>query len=141
MPNPFETAKVQLQEAARIASLDVNYIERLKIPDRHVEVSIPVIMDDGTQTIFTGFRSQHNNARGPYKGGIRYHQQVNLDEVRALSFWMSSRLPGMNLTWNISLSMRFFDSFTFLCTSGVRDTPFSLEISCTVSSPSIPSLL
>jgi glutamate dehydrogenase len=57
-----------------------------------VEVSIPVIMDNGKQKIFKGFRSQHNNARGAYKGGIRYHQDVNLDEVRALSFWMSFKM-------------------------------------------------
>lgn len=89
MTNPFETAIKQLEEAAQIAGLDKNRIERLKYPDRYVEASIPVIMDSGEQKIFAGFRSQHNNARGPYKGGIRYHQQVNLDEVKALSFWMS----------------------------------------------------
>jgi len=87
--NPFETAKSQLEQAAEIARLDKNKIEQLKNPDRYVEVSIPVKMDSGEQKIFKGFRSQHNNARGPYKGGIRFHQDVNLDEVRALSFWMS----------------------------------------------------
>ncbi len=89
MINPFETAKSQLDAAARLARLDADKIERLKHLDRYVEVSIPVEMDDGKQKIFTGFRSQHNNSRGPYKGGIRYHQDVSLDEVRALSFWMS----------------------------------------------------
>jgi len=87
--NPFETAKAQLEAAAKLAQLDVDKVEQLKNPDRYVEVSIPVILDNGEQEIFTGFRSQHNNARGPYKGGIRFHQDVNLDEVRALSFWMS----------------------------------------------------
>jgi glutamate dehydrogenase/leucine dehydrogenase len=72
MNNPFESAKLQFDQAMAIANFDVNLIERLKIPDRYVEVSIPVIMDDGLQKIFTGFRSQHNNSRGPYKGGIRY---------------------------------------------------------------------
>jgi glutamate dehydrogenase/leucine dehydrogenase len=62
-----------------------------------VEVSIPVIMDNGEQKIFKGFRSQHNNARGAYKGGIRYHQDVNLDEVRALSFWMSFKNAVINV--------------------------------------------
>jgi len=89
MQNPWETAVKQLEEAAQIAGFDKNKIERLKQPDRYVEVSIPIIMDSGEQRIFKGFRSQHNNARGPYKGGIRYHQNVDLDEVRALSFWMS----------------------------------------------------
>jgi glutamate dehydrogenase/leucine dehydrogenase len=95
--NPFETAKSQLEQAAKIAKLNKNKIERLKYPDRYVEVSIPVIMDSGEQKIFTGFRSQHNNARGPYKGGIRFHQDVNLDEVRALSFWMSFKNAVVNV--------------------------------------------
>jgi glutamate dehydrogenase/leucine dehydrogenase len=95
--NPFETAKEQLQKAAELAGLDKDKVEQLKHPDRYVEVSIPVKMDSGEQKIFTGFRSQHNNARGPYKGGIRYHQQVNLDEVRALSFWMSFKNAVVNV--------------------------------------------
>lgn len=89
MNNLFETAIQQLEQAASLAGLDKNIIEQLKVSDRYVEVSIPLIMDDGSQHIFTGFRSQHNNSRGPYKGGIRYHQDVNVDEVRALSFWMT----------------------------------------------------
>lgn len=89
MTNPFDSAKQQLQTAADTAKLDPKKIQQLMQPDRYIEVSIPLEKDDGTQQIFTGFRSQHNNARGPYKGGIRYHQDVNLDEVRALSFWMS----------------------------------------------------
>jgi glutamate dehydrogenase/leucine dehydrogenase len=95
--NPFETAKQQLEAAAKIANLDSNKVEQLKSPDRYVEVSIPVMMDNGQQKIFIGFRSQHNNARGPYKGGIRYHQDVNLDEVRALSFWMSFKNAVVNV--------------------------------------------
>jgi glutamate dehydrogenase/leucine dehydrogenase len=87
--NPFQSAITQLEEAAGVAKLDKKKIEQLKRPHRYSEVSIPVEMDNGEQKIFTGFRSQHNNARGPYKGGIRYHQHVSLDEVRALSFWMS----------------------------------------------------
>lgn len=97
MINPFETAKSQLELAAKIANLDKNKVEQLKSPDRYTEISIPVVMDDGSQRIFTGFRSQHNNARGPYKGGIRYHQQVSLDEVRALSFWMSFKNAVVNV--------------------------------------------
>ena len=97
MTNPFETAKSQLEAAAKIAGLDKDKVEQLKSPDRYVEVSIPVKMDSGEQKIFTGFRSQHNNARGAYKGGIRYHQDVNLDEVRALSFWMSFKNAVVNV--------------------------------------------
>jgi glutamate dehydrogenase/leucine dehydrogenase len=97
MTNPFETAKFQLDQAASIAALDPKMVERLKYPDRYVEAAIPLIMDSGEQKIFTGFRSQHNNARGPYKGGIRFHQQVSLDEVRALSFWMSFKNAVVNV--------------------------------------------
>lgn len=95
--NPFETAVSQLQNAANVAKIDADFIERLKHPDRYVEASIPIKMDNGTQRIFTGFRSQHNNARGPYKGGIRYHPQVSLDEVRALSFWMTFKNAVVNV--------------------------------------------
>ncbi len=87
--NPFESAINQLESAAKIANIEEDIIARLKAPDRYVEATIPVRMDDGSQRIFIGFRSQHNNVRGPYKGGIRFHPQVNLDEVRALSFWMT----------------------------------------------------
>ncbi len=97
MNNPFESAKAQLDAAAMVSNADANIVEQLKNPDRYIEVSIPVSMDDGTQKIFSGFRSQHNNARGPYKGGIRYHQDVNLDEVRALSFWMTFKNAVVNV--------------------------------------------
>lgn len=89
MNNPWENALAQIEAAAALGGFEREFIDRLKFPHRYVEVSIPIKMDDGTQRIFTGFRSQHNNARGPYKGGIRYHEQVNLDEVKALSFWMT----------------------------------------------------
>lgn len=97
MTNPFQSAKKQLQAAADKAQLDPRRVAQLMVPDRYIEVSIPVEKDDGTQQIFTGFRSQHNNARGPYKGGIRYHQDVSLDEVRALSFWMSFKNAVINV--------------------------------------------
>src|SRR3989344_5790920 len=97
MNNPFENAKKQLDLAAGIASFDPNFIARLKFPDRYVEVSIPVMMDNGEQKIFTGFRSQHNNTRGPYKGGTRYFEEVNLDEIRALSFWMTFKNAVVNI--------------------------------------------
>jgi glutamate dehydrogenase (NAD(P)+) len=87
--NPWQSALVQLDEAAKVGAFSAEFIEQLKHPHRYVEVEIPVVMDSGEQKFFKGFRSQHNNARGPYKGGIRYHEQVNLDEVRALSFWMT----------------------------------------------------
>ncbi len=87
--NPFETALHQMTHAAEVAKTDPSIVELLKNLDRYVEASIPVKMDDGTLKVFSGFRSQHNNFRGPYKGGIRFHPDVNLDEVKALSFWMT----------------------------------------------------
>ena len=109
MQNPFENAKKQLELAASIAKFDHNFIERLKSPDRYVEVSIPVMMDNGKQKIFTGFRSQHNNSRGPYKGGIRYFEQVNLDEIRALSFWMTFKNAVVNIPFGGSKGGIIFD--------------------------------
>jgi glutamate dehydrogenase/leucine dehydrogenase len=79
----------RIESAAKIAEINSKKLEILKHIDRYVEVSIPLEMDDGSIKIFTGFRCQHNNWRGPYKGGIRFHQDVNLDEVKSLSFWMS----------------------------------------------------
>ena len=87
--NPFEVALTQLDEAAKIIKLDSGLHKVLASPKRVLTVSIPVKMDDGRIEVFTGFRSQHNDARGPYKGGIRYHPQVSIDEVKALSMWMT----------------------------------------------------
>lgn len=87
--NPFTNATKQLEEAARMIALDENTLAVLKIPQRILTVAIPVKMDDGSTRVFTGYRSQYNNARGPYKGGIRYHQDVYIDEVMALSAWMT----------------------------------------------------
>lgn len=87
--NPFEVALKQLDEAAKIIKLDKGLHQVLAHPKRVLTVSLPVKMDNGEIRVFTGFRSQHNDARGPYKGGIRYHPQVSLDEVKALSMWMT----------------------------------------------------
>lgn len=87
--NPFENAQLQLKEACDKLGLEPAVYEILKEPAKVLEVSIPVRMDDGTIKIFKGFRSQHSDAVGPTKGGIRYHQNVNIDEVKALSLWMT----------------------------------------------------
>jgi glutamate dehydrogenase/leucine dehydrogenase len=87
--NPFEVALKQLDEAAKIIKLDKGLHQVLAHPKRVLTVSLPVKMDSGEIRVFTGFRSQHNDARGPYKGGIRYHPQVTIDEVKALSMWMT----------------------------------------------------
>src|ERR671922_1961806 len=95
--NPFEVALKQLDEAAKLIKLDKGLHQVLASPKRVLTVSIPVKMDDGTIKVFTGFRSQHNDARGPYKGGIRYHPQVTIDEVKALSMWMTWKCAIANI--------------------------------------------
>ena len=87
--NPFEIARKQVKTACDRLNADPAVYEILKNPRRVLEVSFPVKLDDGTVKTFTGYRSQHNNAVGPYKGGVRFHSNVNLDEVKALSIWMT----------------------------------------------------
>jgi glutamate dehydrogenase (NAD(P)+) len=87
--NPFNVALTQLEETAKIIGLEKGLHEFLAHPKRVLTVGLPVKMDNGQVKVFTGFRSQHNDARGPYKGGIRYHPQVTIDEVKALSMWMT----------------------------------------------------
>ena len=94
--NPFINAQKQLQQAADV--LEPQYkdkkifhsvIEKLMNPQNLVQTDLSVKMDDGKMQKFIAFRSQHNDARGPFKGGIRYHQNVNLEEIKALSMWMT----------------------------------------------------
>jgi len=93
----FDNAMSQLDKAAKVMNLDKNIYEILKSPDRVLTVSVPVKMDNGEVKVFTGYRSQYNNALGPYKGGIRYHPNVSLDEVKALSFWMMIKCATVNI--------------------------------------------
>ncbi len=96
--NPFLSAQIQMRAA--YVFLQGRYdsqFEKVLFPERIIEVAIPVLMDNGTTRLFTGYRSQHNAARGPYKGGIRYHQDVNKDEVMALSAWMSIKTATLDL--------------------------------------------
>ncbi|MCA1813215.1 MAG: Glu/Leu/Phe/Val dehydrogenase [Halobacteriales archaeon] len=95
--NPFENATRQLEKAAKILNLDKNTLEVLSKPKLVVEVSLPVKMDDGTVKVFTGYRSQYNDARGPYKGGIRFHPNVTRDEVVALSAWMTWKCATVDI--------------------------------------------
>lgn len=87
--NPFEIARKQVKTACDRLNADPAVYEILKSPQRVLEVAFPVKLDNGTVKTFTGYRSQHNNAVGPYKGGVRFHPNVNLDEVKALSIWMT----------------------------------------------------
>lgn len=87
--NPFRIAQMQFDKAAARLKLDTWVCDFLKTPNRNLSVDFPVKMDDGSVRMFTGYRVQHNNDRGPYKGGIRFAPHVNLDEVKALASWMT----------------------------------------------------
>ena len=88
-PNPYEVAKKQLEIVAKHMNLNPDILELLKYPKRALVVSLPVRMDNGRIKVFEGMRVQHWDAFGPFKGGIRYHPQVCMDEVKALAIWMS----------------------------------------------------
>jgi glutamate dehydrogenase len=87
--NPFNNALAQLASVCDVLSIDPEYYQRLKSPRREIIVSLPLKLKDGATETFVGYRVQHNNARGPYKGGVRYHPDVNLSEMKALSMWMT----------------------------------------------------
>ena len=95
--NPFDLARAQLRRVGEIFGLDPNLIRVLSQCKKAVEVSIPVSMDDGSIEVFQGYRVTHNIARGPSKGGIRYHPDVTLDEVKSLSMWMTWKCALMGL--------------------------------------------
>lgn len=87
--DPFAGALKQLEKVKNLIKLDENIYAQLQSPQKFLEVSIPVKMDNGSIKVFKGYRSQYSNARGPYKGGIRFHHLVNEAEVKALSMWMA----------------------------------------------------
>ncbi|MBI2238600.1 MAG: Glu/Leu/Phe/Val dehydrogenase, partial [Actinobacteria bacterium] len=87
--SPWEAALSQLDEAAGMLELDAGVHEVLRHPKRILTVAVPTKMDDGSVKVFTGYRVHHNTTRGPSKGGIRYHPDVDMDEVKALAMWMT----------------------------------------------------
>lgn len=87
----FTMAKIPLNKAIEKMKLDPNAAKIIDQPERTLEVAIPVKMDDGRVEVFMGYRAQHNTAVGPAKGGLRYHPQVSMDEVKTLSFWMTCK--------------------------------------------------
>ena len=95
--NPFRIALRQFENAAEKLKLDAGLREVLRSPRRALTLSLPVRMDDGTLKVFEGFRVQHNSARGPCKGGIRYHPNVSFDEVQALASWMTWKCATVNI--------------------------------------------
>jgi len=97
MPNLFANAVTQLETAASHLKLSPKVAAIFKQPQRIIEAAIPVEMDDGRQEIFSAFRVQYSSARGPCKGGIRFHPGVNLDEIKALAFWMTIKCAVADL--------------------------------------------
>jgi len=95
--NPFRIAMRQFDTAADKLKLDPGLRDVLRTPRRALSLSLPIKMDDGTIKVFQGFRVQHNNARGPCKGGIRYHPNVSFDEVQALASWMTWKCATVNI--------------------------------------------
>ncbi len=97
MNNPFENALAQLERATSLVSFNPDFLRVIRHPNRQMRISIPVKMDDGSLEVFEGYRVQFNNARGPYKGGIRFHQDTDIEEVRALAFWMALKCAVVNI--------------------------------------------
>ena len=95
--NPWEAQAARFDYAAKKLNLDQGIWKILRYPTREIIVHIPVAMDDGTIEVFTGYRVQHSQARGPAKGGIRYSPDVSLDEVRALASWMTWKCAVVNI--------------------------------------------
>ncbi len=95
--NPFEVAQKQLDECAKILKLDPDVLAILRVPARELHVSLPIRMDDGSIKVFLGFRVQYNDARGPTKGGIRFHPDETIDTVRALAAWMTWKCALLDL--------------------------------------------
>ncbi|MCW1930304.1 MAG: Glu/Leu/Phe/Val dehydrogenase [Candidatus Kerfeldbacteria bacterium] len=99
MANPFEAALQQLDTAAGYIGIDTNALARLQKPMRELHVSIPVRMDDGSLKVFEGYRVQYDDSRGPFKGGIRFHPQTDIHEVRALAFWMTFKCATVGIPY------------------------------------------
>lgn len=97
--NPYENMIEVLSSAASMMGLQQDDYIALKYPERELKVAIPVEMDDGTIRVFEGYRVQHSSSRGPCKGGIRYHQDVDIDEVKALAAWMSFKCAVVNIPY------------------------------------------
>lgn len=97
--NPYDQVLATVEQAASILGYDQSDYEIIKYPERELKVSIPIVMDDGSVQVFQGYRVQHSTSRGPGKGGVRFHPDVNLDEVRALAAWMSFKCAVVNIPY------------------------------------------
>ena len=112
--NPFENVQTVMEEAMEVGGIDRTMFEIIRNPQRETKVYLPVEMDDGSIHVFEGWRVQHSNIRGPFKGGIRFHQDVNLDEVKALATWMSLKCAVANIPYGGAKG-------------GVRVDPYAIE--------------
>ncbi len=97
--NPYDNVLAVVDHAAGLLGYEKRDYEPIKYPERELKVSIPVEMDDGSVQVFEGFRVQHSTIRGPGKGGVRYHHQVNMDEVKALAAWMTFKCAVVNIPY------------------------------------------
>ncbi len=97
--NPYDNMLAVLKQSAEMLGLKYEDYATLCYPERELIVSIPVKMDNGEMKVFEGYRVQHNSSRGPYKGGIRFHQDSNLDEAKALAAWMSFKCAVVNIPY------------------------------------------
>jgi glutamate dehydrogenase (NAD(P)+) len=97
--NPYDNMLRVLEKAANMLGLDESDYITVKYPERELKVAIPVEMDDGSIRVFEGYRVQHSTLRGPCKGGIRYHQDVDIDEVKALAAWMTLKCAVVNIPY------------------------------------------
>ncbi len=95
--NAYDNAMRQLEKASRVMNLNKDVLAKLSAPEKVLRANLPVQMDDGSLKIFKAYRVQYNSARGPYKGGIRFHPQVNLEEVKALGFWMTIKCAVVDI--------------------------------------------
>ena len=96
-PSPYQTFTNTLREVGTNMNAHPDIIELLSKPQRIIQIQLPVLRDNGSTTIYHGYRVQHNNARGPYKGGIRFHPSVSIDEIKALAAWMSLKTAVVNI--------------------------------------------
>ncbi|MDD3221270.1 MAG: Glu/Leu/Phe/Val dehydrogenase [Clostridia bacterium] len=97
--NPYDNVLAVVDKAAALLGYSPSDYEAIKYPERELKVSIPITMSNGEVRVFEGFRVQHSTTRGPAKGGIRYHQNVNMDEVKALAAWMTFKCAVVNIPY------------------------------------------
>ena len=97
--NPYKNVIDVMEKAMKLGNIDTSMFEILKNPQRETKVYLPVEMDDGSVRVFEGYRVQHSNIRGPFKGGIRFHQNCDLDEVKALAAWMTLKCAVADLPY------------------------------------------